>query len=112
VVVPAVDVRDAEIGVVDHACEVIRRAAVVPQELDPFEAIRSEALCGLPIAFLAPALADRALVPLEAEPADVLEDRLFTAGHVPSGVGVVDPEQEPVSLTPVDDGAESVPDVE
>jgi hypothetical protein len=84
VVVAAVDVGDAEVDVVDHARQVIRRRAVFPQERDAFEAVGPDLGGRVAIALLALALPDRPLLPIDPEPAQVLEDRLLPARNVPS----------------------------
>ena len=71
VVVAADDVRDAELGVVDDAREVVGRSAVLAEERDPAEAVAEQALGGFAVAVLAFALAHRPLVPGEAEPLEV-----------------------------------------
>ena len=111
-VVPAIDVRDPELGVVDDAREMVGRRPVLAEERRPSEAVAAEPLdCGA-VELLPLALADRPLVPGEAEPLEVAEDRLLPAPDVARRVGVVDPQQHPVALAAIDDGAEGVPDVE
>ena len=64
------------------------------------------------VALGALALPHRPVVPLDAEPAQVLDDRLLSARDVARGVGVVDAQQEPVSEAAVRDGAQRVADVQ
>ena len=112
VVVAADDVRDPELDVVDDAREVVRRGAVLAQERDLAEALTAEPLGRRAIEVLALALADRALVPVDAEPLEVAEDLLLAAGNVARRIGVVDAQEHPVAEVPVCDSAERVPDVE
>ena len=90
VVVAPVHVRDPEVGVVDHAREMVGRGAVLAEKRDAVEAVRSDPLGRLPVAVLAGALANRPLVPGDPEPREVVEDRLvslpryFRAGSVSS----------------------------
>jgi A/G-specific adenine glycosylase len=72
----------------------------------------AELLAGLRVPSRPSALPDRPLVPVDAEPAEVGEDRVLAAGNVALRVGVVDPQQHPVSERPVRDRAEGVADVE
>jgi A/G-specific adenine glycosylase len=111
VVEAAHDVRDPEVDIVDDGRELIGRRAVLAQQRDAVEAI-PERGSGLAVTLLALTLPHRPLVPLEPEPLKVADDLLLAAGHVPSGVGVVDPEEHPVAEHPVGDGAEGVPDVQ
>ena len=107
------DVRDAEVDVVDDGREMERRRAVVAPEhhtVEPLWQRRLLRCCQMTLRALA--LAHRPLVPLDPEPAQVLDDRLLSAREVPGGVGVVDAQQEPVSEAPVRDGAQRVADVE
>src|SRR5439155_25927302 len=76
VVVPSDDVRDPEIDVVDDARELVRGAAVRPEQLHALEAV-GQPRGRLAIALAALALADRALIPLDPEPAEIVEDRLL-----------------------------------
>src|SRR5581483_8838792 len=66
----------------------------------------------LAVAVAALRLPYRPLLPVEAEPPQVVEDRLLAAGHVAGRVGVVDPQQEPVAEAAVRDGGEGVADVQ
>jgi A/G-specific adenine glycosylase len=109
-VVAADDVRDPEVDVVDDARKVVCGRAVLAQERDPVEAV-SDALGRLAVARAALALPDGPLVPLDLEPAEVVEDRLLAARKVPSGVGVVDPQQHPVAEGAVRHRAKGVADV-
>src|SRR5207247_8794968 len=70
-----------------------RSGAVLAQERDAVET-RAEPGSSLAVAFLPLTLAHGALVPPDAEPLEVADDRLLAAGHVPRGVGVVDPQQQ------------------
>jgi hypothetical protein len=83
----------------------VGRAAVRPQELHALEAV-GQSRSGLAVALAALALPDRALVPLDAEPAEILEDRLLPARKVPGRIGVVDPQQKAAAEVAVGDGAE------
>ena len=67
-VVPPVDVRDSELGVVDDAREVVRGRPVLTEERRPAEAVAAEPLDRGAVLLLPLALADRALVPGDAEP--------------------------------------------
>ena len=111
VVVPAQDVRDPEVDVVDHSRKLIRRGAVVAQERDPVEP-RAEFLPRFAVEVVSLALARRPLVRLDPEPLEVLEDRVFPARHVPRGIGVVDPQQHPVADSAVCNRAQRVADVQ
>ena len=95
VVVAADHVRDPEVDVVDDARKVVGRGPVLAQERDAVEAVAERRRC-LAVALGSLALPHRPLVPREAEPVEVAEDLLLAAGHVPRGVGVVDPQQHPV----------------
>ena len=87
--------------------------AVVAPEHHALEALRQPGgVRRLEVALRAIALADRALVPLDPEPAQVVEDRLLAPGQVPGEVGVVDAQQHPVAEPPVRDRAERVADVQ
>src|SRR4051795_6863234 len=85
VVEAAHDVRDAEVGVVDHARKVIRRAAVLAQERDAVEAL-AERGARLAVATLPLALPNGPFVPLEAQPAQVFHQLFLTARNVPRRV--------------------------
>ena len=111
VVVPAHDVRDAEVDVVDDRREVVRRRSVLSEQRDAVEAV-AEALARRAMALLPLARADRPLVPLDTEPLEVAHDRLLASGDVPARIGVVDPEQHRVAESAVRDRAERVADVE
>src|SRR5829696_8390972 len=110
VVVPADHVRDREVDVVHDARELIGRRPVVAQERYALEPL-GQVCRGRAVSLLTLALPDRPLVPFDAEPPQVLEDRLLAAGDVPCGVGVVDPQQHLAPEVPVGDGAERVSDV-
>jgi A/G-specific adenine glycosylase len=56
----------------------------------------AEALGGLAVARAAVALPDGAIVPLDPEPAEIVDDRLLTAREIAGGVGVVDSQQHPI----------------
>src|SRR5438034_8361365 len=103
--------RDPEVDVVDDARELIGGAAVGPQELNALEALR-QAGGGLAVAGATVALAHRSLVPVDPEPAEIVEDRLLAPLDVASRVGVVDPQQEGAAEVAVDDRAERIADVE
>ena len=111
VVVAADDVGDAEVDVVDHAREVVRRRPVLADERDPVEAV-AERRGRLEVTIAPLGLTGRTLVPRDAEPFEIAQQGLLAAGNVPSGVGVVDPEQHPVAEATVRDGAERVAHVE
>jgi hypothetical protein len=111
VVVPANDVRDPEVDVVDHAREVVRRRPVLADERRPVEAL-AELRGRLDVPRSPLALAGRAFVPREPEPVEVFEQRLFPTRDVAGGVGVVDPQQQPVAERAVRDGAERVAHVQ
>ena len=110
VVVAADDVRDAEIDVVDDRRELVRRRAVLAQERDALEPV-AERRADLAMAVGALALAHRPLVPRDAEPLEVGDDRLLPALDVPRRIGVVDAEKHPVAEAAVRDRAERVADV-
>ena len=103
--------RDPEVDVVDDARQLVGGAAVGPEELDALELLR-QARGRLAVALAAVALAHRPLVPVDPQPAEVVEDRLFPALDVPGRVGVVDPQQEGAAEVAVGDRAEGVADVE
>ena len=106
-------VRDLEVHVVDDARQVERRRAVVAPEHHSLEALRQSGLPGGGEVALSPrALADGAVVPRHTEPAQVVEHALLPARDIPPGIGVVDPQQQPVAEIPVGNGAERVPDVQ
>src|SRR5215204_1202921 len=107
VVEAAHDVRDPEVRVVDDAREVIGRGAVFAEQRDAVEPL-AELRSGLPVAVLPLALPHGPFVPREAEPLEVADDLLLTAGHVALGIRVVDPQQHPVPQTAVCDRAEGV----
>jgi A/G-specific adenine glycosylase len=111
VVEAAHDVRNAEVGVVDDAGEVVRGRAVLPQQCDSVEPV-AESRRGLSVALLPIALSHRPFVPVEAEPLEVADDLVLAAGDVSLRIGVVDPEEHPVAERAVGDRAEGVPDVE
>ena len=70
----------------------------------------------LPVDVEAAALEDGLLVPVEAEPLEVLEDLVEETGLGPLEVGVLDAEQEAAprvaGVEPVEDGRPGAPDVE
>src|SRR6185312_756364 len=105
------DVGDAEVRIVDNAREVVRRGAVLAEQRDSVEAL-AQLGAGLAVALLPLALADRAVLPGEAQPLEVSDDLLFSARHVSLRIGVVDPEQHPVAEATVGHGAECVTDVQ
>ena len=112
VVVPADDVRDSELDVVDDAGQLVRGRSVLAEERDLSEAIASEPIRGLAVDVLPFTLAHRPLVPLDAEPLEIGSDRLLAARDVARRVRVVDSQQEPVAEVAVRDGAQRVADVE
>ena len=79
-------VRDPEVDVVDHAREVERRRPVVAPQHHAVEPLRepggSRSL-EMPLGALA--LPNRPVVPVDAEPAEVVEDRLLAAGTFRAG---------------------------
>ena len=111
VVEAAHDVRDPEVDVVDDARQVVRRGAVLAQQRDPVEA-GAELFAGLAVPRLPLALPDRPFVPLDTEPAQVVDELFLTAWNVARCIGVVDPKQHPVAYLPVCDSAQRVPDVQ
>ena len=110
------DVRDLEVEIVDRRRELIGRRAVGTQQRqlpEPKRALRvglADLVRRLAMPHEALALQQRALVPADAEPLEVGDDRLGAARDVPGRVGVVDPQQERaaalVGEVPVRDGAE------
>src|SRR3954452_16976145 len=111
VVVAAVHVGDPEVDVVDDTRQVVRRRSVLPQKRRAIEAVGPDLLGRLAIAPLPPALADWALLPVDPEPAEVLEDRRLAPRDVAGGIRVVDPEQHPVPGAPIDDRAQGIANV-
>ena len=105
------DVRDPEVRVVDDAREVISSAPVFSKQRGPFEAL-AELGAGLAVAVLPLALPYRPLVPFHPEPFEVAQDRRLAARHVARLIGVVDPQQHPVTERAIRDGAQGVADVE
>ena len=128
VIRPADDVRDPEVEVVDDGRELVRRGPVGPQEgrAVPCEADGAvvalgaargqRPLSGLGVERSSLALAHRALVPLDPEPGQVVEDRLLAACDRPGRVGVVDTKDERASAlvgeAPVRDRRQRISDVE
>ncbi len=112
VVVSAVDVGDPEVHVVHDARQVVGGRAVLTQERRPAEAVAAKLLGRFAVPLLPLALAHGALVPADAEPLEVAQDRLFPAREVPSRVGVVDSEEHVIALAPVDHRAEGIADVQ
>ena len=111
VVVAADHVGDPEVEVVDDARKVVGRVPSSRSSVTPWKR------CGqsgrrLAVARLPLALAHRPLVPVDPEPAQVVEDRLLAAGQVARRVGVVDAQQHRVAEVAVGDRAERVADVE
>src|SRR5919204_5003630 len=86
-------------------------AAVRAQQRDAVEAF-AERRRRLAVSIGTLGLANGPCLPLEPEPAQVADDLLFAAGHVPSRIGVVDSQQHPVAELPVGDRAERVPNVQ
>ena len=126
VIRPPDDVRDAEVEVVGNRRELIGRRPVRPQQGDASEperpvriparaTVRLRAFRRCPVDVAALALADRALVPGELEPAEIVEDRVLPALDDPRRIGVVDAEQEHaivlVGEAAVRDGGERVAEV-
>jgi hypothetical protein len=122
VILPADDVRDAEVGVVHDAGEVVGGAAVGADERDPPEADGALAVLfpdrdrGLAMALGPFALPDGAFLEADPEPLEVGEDPLFRARHAPRCVRVVDAQdQHPAVLVreaPVGHGGERAAEVE
>ena len=112
-VVAADDVRDPEVNVVDDARKVVGRCAVVAPERQSVEALRQACLPRrLAVTLGSRGRPHRPFVPLDAEPAQVLDDRLLPARDVARGIGVVDPEQHPLAEVARRDRAECVADVQ
>ena len=112
------DVRDLEVVVVDDARQVIGRRAVGPEQGCAAKADRPVGV-GLPHARRrltmtrdTLALAGRSLVPRQPQPLQVFEDRLDRTVHLAGAIGVVDPEQQPVTATPVGDCGEGAAEVQ
>ncbi len=112
VVVATDHVGDAEVAVVDHAGELVGGGAVVADERDAVEPRHPELLRRCTVSLATLRLAHRPLVPLHAQPLQVVENRLLAARHVPGRVGVVDPQQQPVAEAAVGDRRQRVPDVQ
>ena len=105
VVVAADDVGDRVIGVVDNACPVVGRAAIGADDDERADALAGQhqravaelhARCRArrrPVPLGAIALAERPLVPADAQPAQVVNDRLLAAADRPGRVRVVDPQE-------------------
>ena len=105
VVVAANDVGDRVIGVVDNACPVIGRTAVGADDDERADALAGQhqrAVAELhargrarrrPVTLGPIALAERSLVPADAQPAQVVDDRLLAAAHRSGRVRVVDPQE-------------------
>ena len=115
-------VGDLEVDVVDRRCELVRRRAVGTQQRE-----RPESKRALPVGLAdlvrrlampdeALALEQRPLVPADAEPLEIHDDRFRAAFDVPGRVGVVDPEQEAAAVlvreAAVGDGAQRAPEME
>ena len=110
-VVPPNHVCDPEVDVVNDACKVVGRRPVLAQERHALEALgKPRSHLAVPVG--AVALPHGPLVPLDPEPAQVVEDRLLAAGHVASRIGVVDPQQHRAAKVAVGDRAERISDVE
>ena len=97
------------------------RASVVAGEPDravgvPHGAVSERPLGRLGVDAAALALPHGPFVPGDAEPAEVVEDRLLAAGHVALRVGVVDAQDERAAVLvgegAVGDGAERVAEME
>ena len=126
VVGAADDVGDPEVEIVDNRCELVGRGAVRPRKRRPRKPDRAvhvtDRACleserrRLGVTLCPFALPDRPLLPGDAEPAEVAQNRLLAAGNGALGVGVVDAQHEdPAVLVrerPVGDGAERVAEVE
>ena len=54
----------------------------------------------------AAALAHRPFVPIDAEPAEIVGDRVGRALELAAGIGVVDAEEQPLAAPAVGDGRE------
>jgi hypothetical protein len=104
-------VRDAEVDVVHHARQVVRRRAVLAHKRHPVEPV-TELCAGLEVPLAPLALANRAVVPREPEPLEVAQQLLLPAGQIASRVGVVDPQQRPPAQRAVRDRAERVANVQ
>ena len=119
------DVRDAEVEVVGHRRELIGGAAVGSQQRQtvsrsdrrrPLRRTVSLRASATPSKAGALALADGPLVPGDAEPFEIGQDRLLPALDRPGGIGVVDPQDEGaaalVGEAPVGDRGEGVSQVQ
>ena len=100
VVGAADDVGDPEVEVVDNRCELVGGGAVRPRERGPRKPDRAVHIADracvqserrrLGVTLCPFALADRPLLPGDAEPAQIVQNRLLPAGNGALGVGVVD----------------------
>ena len=112
------DGRDPEVVVVDDAGEVVGRRAVGTEQGQPAEPQRPLVILGadrrgrLAVALETAALAHRPVVPIDAEPAQVVGDRVGRALELAAGVGVVDAEEQPLAAPPVGDGRERAAEME
>ena len=99
------DVGDAEVEVVSHSCELVRRGPIGAQQRHPAEAERPVGITRGRAAALRGvgrrvvdgstfALADGALLPRDPEPVQILEDHGLAALDGARSVGVVDAENE------------------
>src|ERR1044071_530690 len=104
---------DPEVGVVDDAREMERGRPVVAPHHHALEALGQPGPARRFEVTLCPrALAHRPLLPLDAEPPHVLDDRLLPTRHVARRIRVVDAKQQPVAEAAVRDRAQRIPDVE
>src|SRR6266516_3866201 len=110
-VLAADDVRDAKVDVVHHAGQVVRRGSIGPEKRDPVEAV-AQLRSRLSVRLPALTLTNGPLVPLDAQPLEIGDDRLFAAGKVAGGIGVVDSEQHPVTQAAIRNRGEGVADMQ
>ena len=105
--------RDREVDVVDDAREMEGRRSFVAPQHHAFEALwqpRGPGRLEVPAGALA--LAHRAVVPVDPEPPQVVEDRLLPARQVARRIRVVDAQQQPVAEPTVRDSAHRVADMQ
>jgi len=89
------------------------RRAVVTPEHHALEALgQARGARSLQVPFGPLALPDGTLVPLDPEPAKVVEDPVLTAREIPRRVGVVDPQEQVLSEAAIRHGAERIADVQ
>ena len=122
VVGAAEDVGDTQLEVVGDGGQLIRRASILAGKRDAAEADRPVVVVHGPVLQRPPdrvgvqsrpfALSQRPFIPCDAEPAQILENRLLTAGDVARRIGVVDSKDEHaaarVGKGAVGDGTERV----